>query len=230
MELIPASAEALHELDQSTGHDHTGDVQHLAREIHEIVPSCVGVSITVDNGALTFTLVASSEMALRLDAAQRAVGGPSLEALQRRQEQVVDDVLDEDRWHSFARAAAASHVRSSLALPLTTDDRLTGSLTLYAADPHAFAGANPRLRALAGGPVGALVTNADLEFTSRDHAADAPRALDEGNLVNQAVGILMGVHGIGPEAATARLEEAAATGGLSLADAARAVLRATRRG
>ena len=229
MELIPASAEALHELDRTSHHDHTADVQRLAREIQEIVPSCVGVSITVDNGAMTFTLVASSDVALRLDAAQHAVGGPSLEALQRRQEQVVDDVLDEDRWHSFARAAAASHVRSSLALPLSTDDRLTGSLTVYAADPHAFAGTNPRLRALAGVPVGALVTNADLEFTSRDHADDAPRALDEGTLVNQAVGILMGTHGLDPGAATARLEEAAATGGVSVSDAARAVLRDNRR-
>ncbi len=224
MELIPASAEVLRELNLTSRFDLTVEIQQLAGEIEKIVPSCVGVSVTVAKDAMTFTLVASSEVAESLDATQYEAGGPCVEAVQLGDEQVVDDALSESRWQAYARAAAASNVRSSLALPLVNHDRLSGSLNIYAADPHAFAGTNPRLRQLVGSPAGALITNADLEFTTRDRADDAPRLLEESDVVNQAIGILVGTHQIDARQAEERLHEQADQAGLTLLETARGVL------
>ncbi len=224
MELIPASAEVLRELNRTSRHDLAAEIHRIAGEIEKIVPSCVGVSITMARDALTFTLVASSEVAERLDATQYEAGGPCVEAVEHGQEQMVDDVLSESRWHAYARAAAAANVRSSLALPLTNHGGLSGSLNIYAADPHAFAGTNAQLRELAGAPAGALITNADLEFTSRDRANDAPRLLKESDLINQAIGILIAAHRLDPGRAEARLQDVAAARGVSLSEVARAVV------
>lgn len=224
MELTPGSAEALHSLNQTSRVDLAEDMQRLAERVQELVPSCVGVSITIARGALTFTLVASSEVAAQLDATQYSTGGPCLDAAHGGEEQRFVDVLSEDRWQTYAQAAAAAHVRSSLALPLTTQDQLDGSLNIYAADPDAFSGTNDELRELAGAPAGALVTNADLGFTTRQRSDDAPRALKEGDLVNQAVGVLIAAHRIDAESAEARLQEMALRGGVSVPEAARTVL------
>lgn len=224
MELIPASAQVLDDLSRTARTDLTADILDLAAQIEAVVPSCVGVSITVARGALTFTLVASSEVAAQLDATQYVSGGPCVEAARGGQEQSVPEILDEGRWQSYARTAAASNVRSSLALPLTTHQELTGSLNIYAADPGAFNGDNARLRELAGAPAWALITNADLEFTSRDRADDAPRDLHYSDLINQAIGVLIGAHRIDPESAKERLQETAARAEVSLVEAARQVL------
>lgn len=224
MELIPASAEVLRELNRTSRHDLIAEVHRIAGEIEKTVPSCVGVSITIARDALTFTLVASSEVAERLDATQYEKGGPCVEAAEHGQEQVVDDVLSESRWHAYARAAAAANVRSSLALPLMNREGLGGSLNIYAADPHAFTGTNPKLRELAGGTVDALITNADLEFTSRDRADDAPRLLKESDVINQAIGMLIGAHGTDPERAKKRLHETAANTGVSVLEAAKEIV------
>lgn len=224
MELVPASAEVLRELNLTSRFDLVAEVQQLAAQVETIVPSCVGVSVTMAKDAMTFTLVASSEVAERLDATQYEAGGPCVAALRLHEEQMVDDVLSESRWQAYARTAAASNVRSSLALPLVNHDRLSGSLNIYAADPRAFTGADPRLRLLVGAPAGALITNADLEFTSRDRADDAPRLLGESDVVNQAIGMLVGTHGISSRQAEERLHERADQTGLTLVEAARGVL------
>ena len=75
-----------------------------------IIPECVGLSLTLYDEDLTFTLVASSlPLADAIDAMQYLDGGPCVQAVHDDAHRVeaVDELLDEDRWALFAQASAA---------------------------------------------------------------------------------------------------------------------------
>lgn len=209
MDLIPQSVEALRALSVGGEGDLETEIRSLADAVVAVVPSCVGMSITVAQGLLTFTLASTSDVAAQLDAVQYATDGPCVTAVTSGHLQSVGDVLDERRWQTYARSAAAAHVRSSLSLPLTREGQFWGAINLYAADPDAFTAHLEDLQALRGVQLARAVTNADLGFDTRQRAQDAPRILEENALVQQAIGHLMAQEGITAEAAEARLQDAA---------------------
>ncbi|MBB2924621.1 ANTAR domain-containing protein [Cellulomonas cellasea] len=224
MEPVPGTAEVLRALRESGAEDLEGALRDLADRIAEVVPSCVGVSLSVAHGGLTFTLASSSADVARLDAVQYLVGGPCIDTALEDVEIQLDDVLDENRWQRFAVAAAAAGVRSTLSLPLGVTGVGPGSINVYAADEHAFAGSREALRDVVGAGVDVAVTNADLPFRTRTAAAVAPRDLRALDLVEQAVGYLMASERIDAERARERLAEAAERAGVDLVAVARALI------
>lgn len=174
-----------------------------------LIPSCVGVSITVVVDGEPFTVTSTSrEMAL-LDASQYLGGGPCPEAALAQVRLGVDDVLDEGRWQLYAQAAGARGVASSLSLPLTASGRLPGAMNLYAGEPHAFAGKEEMLAEVFGLPADAFVTNADLSFLTRELARQLPERLEDKARVDRAVGLLSVLRGERPDQVRNRLREAA---------------------
>ena len=108
----------------------------LGRSAREVIPELVGLSLSLVEEALTFTLVAEAELS-RVDAMQYLDDGPCVAAVRegRVVPFTVDDVLNEDRWALFARASAAAGVRSSLSLPVIQDDVTVAGINLYASAP-----------------------------------------------------------------------------------------------
>jgi GAF domain-containing protein len=186
------------------------------------VPSCVGLSLCLVHEGLTFTLVATSEEAAVIDAAQYFDGGPCVEVASGGSPLDLDvrDLLDEDRWTAFALVSAAHGVGSTLSLPLEQNGQVVGGINLYAADPAAFRGKHEELAAQLGASAQAAVSNADLGFTTRALAAAAPTVMAERREVDLAVGRTAAREGIGIEAARHRLEDAAARAGVSMVAAA----------
>lgn len=190
-----------------------------------LLPSVVGVSITVVVGGDPFTVTATSDDASALDAMQYLAGGPCTDAATSADRVVVDDVLDEQRWLLYAHAAAATGVRSSLSLPLHgSGSTPLGALNLYASEPEAFRGREAQVAELFGAHVDELVTNADLSFRTREYARELPQRLDEHEQVNQAIGVLMGLHRWTEAAARERLDYAAGHARTSRANAARMIM------
>ncbi len=190
-----------------------------------LLPSVVGVSITVVVGGDPFTVTATSDATSALDATQYLDGGPCTDAAEELDRIVVDDLLDEQRWLLFARAAAANGVRSSLSLPLRGGgDVPFGALNLYASEPAAFQGKQAQIAELFGARVDELVMNADLSFMTREFARELPQRLDEHEQVNQAIGVLMGLHGWTEAEARERLDYAANHAHTSRASVARMVM------
>ncbi|KGM02607.1 hypothetical protein Q760_12430 [Cellulomonas cellasea DSM 20118] len=214
----------LRALRESGAGDIESALRELADRVAEVVPSCVGVSLSVAHGGLTFTLASSSTDAARLDAVQYLVGGPCVGTASENVEIELGDLLDEDRWQRFAVSAAAAGVRSTLSLPLVVAGVGPGSVNLYAADEHAFVDAREALRDVVGAGVDVAVTNADLSFRTRDAAAAAPHNLRELDLVEQAVGYLMASERIDAEQARGRLAEAAERAGIDLVAVARTLV------
>ncbi|WP_258725918.1 GAF and ANTAR domain-containing protein [Cellulomonas sp. NS3] len=224
MEPVPETAQALRSLNETSERDLASMIDILADRVVAIVPSCVGLSISLVDSGLTFTLVATSEVVAALDAVQYVATGPCVESAASRDEIQLDDVLDERRWQHFARAAAAQGVRSTLSLPLVTRGEIAGAVNLYAADPRAFVGMEAELRQVVGGGRDLGVSNADLPFRTRDVARAATRTLDELDVVEQAVGFVMAEQRIGADEARRRLTDAAERAGVDVPSAARALM------
>lgn len=224
MEPLPETVAVLRALDETSERSLLGMVRSLSDSVVAVVPSCVGMSISLIGTGLTFTLAATTEQVAALDAVQYLASGPCVASAETGDEIQLEDVLDEDRWQHFARSAAAHGVRSTLSLPLVTGAGVTGAVNLYAADPRAFVGREAELRRVVGGGDGLGVANADLGFRTRDDARNATRSLDDLDVVEQAVGFVMAEQRVGAEEARRRITDAADRAGVDVPSAARALM------
>lgn len=213
--------------------DDTLDVLDVLRAVSELavleLPSCVGVSITVMAAGEPVTVTATSPDIGSVDAAQYLCDGPGVEVARTGEPLAVPDVLDvldEERWHAFARTAAARGIRSSLSVPLRRDDlSVMGALNLYASDPAAFRDHGDLLVAIFGQHVEGAVRNADLSFTTRDAARGLPQQLADRAKLDQAVEILVSDLRCSASEARERIESAAVRAGISVPATAEVVIQ-----
>jgi GAF domain-containing protein len=227
MEPIPETFEALEEFGAYLyDEDLLTELGRMGARVQEIVPDCVGLSLAYREHGVTFTLVATDAVTGALDALQYVDDGPCVTAVDEARPVTFSegDVLDERRWHLFALGTAAAAVASSLTLPIVVGGAVAGSVNLYASSPDAFDGRHQQVaRVLGAWPDGAIA-NADLGFTTRRAAEDAPRQLFEESRIQVAVGILASSQHLSPPAARDRLREAARRAGVSEAAVARLVI------
>src|SRR4051812_21154786 len=132
MEPVPESARLFDQL----SHVNHGleSVADLGGHVQELVPSCVGLSLTLVAEGITVTLVSSSSQIAGLDALQYLDGGPCEQAvtdgeLQQRRR---TDVVEEGRWQLFARGESMFGIASTLSLPIR-DNGTAACVNLYAA-------------------------------------------------------------------------------------------------
>ncbi len=191
--------------------DLSGKLDAIAAVATGLVPSCNGVSVTLVLEGDPFTITATDPSARGVDAAQYLDGGPCVYAAEHGERLEVHDVLDEEQWQLFQQASAAAGIRASLSLPLRDDEgRLAGALNLYAAEPDAFRERAAMLAEIFETPVQELVTNADLQFRTRDWARELPERVRAKAELETAVGILMAQRGWDARHARDRLRTAAA--------------------
>ena len=193
MEPIPQTLEALHELDVSLDEEallaRLCSTADLAREA---VPGLVGVSMASRDQGVTFTLVATAEEIAVLDAVQYVASGPCVDAVDLGHGITTSagGLLDEARWSEFARASAAAGIHSTLTLPVVDEGVVVGSVNFYGRDEDTFVDRHDALADIFGAWAPGAVANADLSFTTRADAEQAPRRLRQAALVDTATGIL----------------------------------------
>lgn len=206
MEPIPPTRETLEKLVAQGDTMLPATLLRMSRRAKEIVPECVGLSLALINEGLTFTLAATSEVVAGLDAVQYVDGGPCVQGA--HEDATIDvtpeeELLGEYRWLLYAQASAAAGVRSNLTMPiLGTDGHVIGTVNLYAATPGAFVGHHDELAEALHASAAEAVTNADLSFSTRLAAVEAPQRLEEQYEVNITLGII--AEGQGVDIATAR--------------------------
>jgi GAF domain-containing protein len=216
MEPIPETQAALDRLSNEQDDDVRAQISRLAERARELVPSLAGLSLTQISEGVTLTYVASPSSAGTLDALQYVGGGPCEEAISRGGHVVVDhtQLLDEGRWQLFAQASAAAGVRSTLSLPIFSGSTVTGGVNLYGSRNDSFAGHHEELAELFGAWAEGAISNADLSFSSRLEALEAPGRIDDANTVSTAVGMLSETHQISTREAEDNLRQAAARAGV----------------
>ena len=226
MEPIPETRETLEQLLAQGDTTLPTTLLRMGRRAAGIVPECVGLSLALIEHELTLTLAATSEVVAGLDAVQYVDGGPCV--LGAHEESTIDvapeELLGEDRWQMYARASAAAGVRSSLTLPiLDTGGSVIGTVNLYAATPEAFVGHHDELADALQASAASAVTNADLSFSTRLAAVEAPQRLSEQYEVDIALGMIAGSQDVDIATARERLRQAAARANISERQAARAI-------
>jgi GAF domain-containing protein len=126
-----------------------------------------------------------------IDALQHETGeGPGLHAVNQRLISYADDVTDDPRWPRFGPQAAASGIRSVLALPLSTNFSL-GSLNLYARYPAAFGVVDRAKGVILASLAGLALSAARTHENEESRAGNLNDALATRELIGQAQGILM---------------------------------------
>lgn len=113
----------------------------------------------------------------------------------------MDDIAEEGRWPTFSEAAARAGFGSCLMLPLRTDRRPAGAVSLYGQDRNAFQGASHDLAVLFAAQGGTAVHNAAMYRACRQMVDDLHTALGSRAVIEQAKGMLRAKFGICPEEA-----------------------------
>jgi GAF domain-containing protein len=234
VEPIPETSEAIDEFGPfDLGEDDLlAQLKDQARQVQDLVPDCVGISLASLEHGVSFTLVASSADIAALDGVQYLDGGPCVEGVkvERVLEYRDEELLGEAGWQLFAQATSAAGVASTLTLPIVVDGQVAGSVNLYAASPHAFAEKHEAIAAIFSAWAPGAVANADLSFSSRGVAEQAPRLLYEELRIHVALGVLVAEQNIGIEMARERLRDAAQRAGTTEAAIAEALIAGTTRG
>lgn len=204
IEVTRELAEQIADTARLLDHDDESDptLRRLTRMAVELVPGGTAAAMTVEGEGKALTFAASDPRIDELHELQFEAGdGPAVEALRGNAPCQVDDIAEEGRWPAFRRAAARAGFGSCLMLPLRTDRRPAGAVSLYGREPNAFRGASHDLAVLFAAQGGTAVHNAALYQACRDMVDNLHTALGSRAVIEQAKGILHADLGVAPEQA-----------------------------
>ena len=231
MEPIPHTLEALHELDAVLDEeDLLARLRSTADLARRVAPGLVGISIASRDQGVTFTLVATDEEIAVLDAVQYVATGPCVDAVDLGHgiTSSAGGLLDEERWSDFARASAAAGIHSTLTLPVVDGGVVVGSVNFYGRDEDTFVDRHEALADIFGAWAPGAVADADLSFTTRTAAEQAPDQLRQSAVVDTATGITAAQRGISVADARAQLDDAARRAGVPVETLAAVVVEVHR--
>lgn len=117
--------------------------------------------------------------------------GPTVQAVRERTPALLQDVADDPRWPGFSRGALVrTPIRSVLSFPMHGAHDAACALTLYGAEPHAFAGDAVYIASVAAGSIETALAG----LAQRLRARNLHQALMSNRRIGVAVGILMAAH------------------------------------
>ena len=228
VEPIPETLQALDELEAHVDDEALGaGLVAVADNARRVAPGLVGVSIASREHEVTFTLVATDEEIATLDAVQYVSSGPCVDAIDLGHGIATSPggLLGEARWRDFARASAAAGVHSTLTLPVVeSDGDVVATVNLYGRTADTFEGRHQQLADAFGAWAPGAITNADLSFSTRRTAQEAPDRLREAAVVDAATGMIAAQRDIPVAEARLQLEDAALRAGIPVARLARDVV------
>ncbi|MFC4947989.1 GAF and ANTAR domain-containing protein [Pseudonocardia sp. GCM10023141] len=167
----------------------------------------------------------TDEFAQRMDAAQYAVDdGPCLHAMRHGVTVLVDDIASDEQWPAFSARGRKEGAGASLSVPLVVLGTSVGALNLYSRKPFGLTVEDQaRAAQFAHQAAGAVALGLQLaERENREQHLEV--ALRSRTIIDQAIGVLMGQAGIGPDEAFGILRIRSQHTNVKLRDVAAAVL------
>ncbi|OLT34611.1 hypothetical protein BJF84_17580 [Rhodococcus sp. CUA-806] len=161
-------------------------LQSITDSAMTLIPGTTDASVTLVIERRTVeSRAATSDTAREIDHIQnRLREGPCLDAVWEHHTVQISDTDREDRWPSFAPAAAAAGVRSMLCFQLYTHGDNLGALNLYSDTYGAFDDDAVQ--------VGTLVaTHGAIALIAAEHEDQMQSALATRDVIGQAKGIIM---------------------------------------
>ncbi len=152
---------------------------------------CDLAGVTLVRDGATITAVFTDPEAPEIDAAQYESGrGPCLDAYRDGSILRIDDATSETRWPEFTEMAVRHGVRSTLSLPLRTDNGTIGALNLYSFTPRAFED-NEQMATVFVAHAAAALSNSQAYWSARVLSEQLQEAMSSRAVIEQAKGVLM---------------------------------------
>jgi transcriptional regulator with GAF, ATPase, and Fis domain len=215
LERLDATVEAIHRLREiSASEEPLGDVLgRVAATAAHAIPDADAATVTVLTGGKPQTLAWTDKRLVRIEEQQYAADrGPGLDAARshRPVRAVVGDRREE--WPEFASAAERAGIHAYLSAPLLVDgpdgtEELVGSLNVYSLSAEAFDPFDEGLLRLYTAVAAWAIHNSRLWQQSREKIVQLETALTSRADIDQAMGIVMALHGCTADEAFARLAE-----------------------
>lgn len=207
-----------------------GVLTRVAELARHTVPGAEQVSVTLIRDGRARTVGATDPVALAMDERQYERGaGPCLDASAWQRTVHVPDVATDNRWPDWAVYARFCGMRSSLAVGLTLEDPVRGSLNLYAAEPHAFDDEAVQLAETFASYAAVALANAHLYHATRTFAEHLHAAMESRAVIEQAKGIILSQRACTPDEAFAILAKASQRSNRKVRDMAAALVEQAAR-
>lgn len=203
-------------------------LEAVAEILERTVPGCDAVSIALVIGGGVSTVAASDQLAIEADLVQYAFNqGPCISAARQRSTVRIELVAADERFAHFAPGAVELGVESVLSLPLLQGGEVVGSINLYSCHRDAFDTdeITATLRPISE-YAAELIARSPVYGEARQLAEEVIDLTAAGDVVAQATGILRVWESTTVEAASRALDERARRLGVSVVEAARAVVAA----
>lgn len=190
----------------------------LSGQVSLLIPTCIGISLSLHREGITLTVVAPTPEAALHDALGFLMGAGSQNGAPP--DKVIEAEQDQpgERWPWFAETAAREGARSTLSLPVLRAGDPVAGFTLYASSPGAFDGRHDRLAEILGAQADQALVDADLAFTSKVRAREATARLRSQARLTVAAGAIARRRSLSHDQAEQMLRTAAARGAARLED------------
>jgi GAF domain-containing protein len=176
-------------------------LQRVADVAVDQLDGCDMAGVTLVRNDTPMTAVFTEPEAPEIDRAQYETGrGPCVDAYRTGEILRIDDTLTDDRWPEFARAAAEHGVRSTLSLPLHTEQAILGALNLYSRQTSAFDG-NDQVVSVFVAHAATSLANSHAYRAAQTLSEQLQEALESRAVIEQAKGVLIAEHRCDPDAA-----------------------------
>jgi hypothetical protein len=209
--------------------------EQTVSDLFDVIVNVALLAVTGVNGASVSVLIgdrpwfgttnASSAKVRAIDEAQyERTEGPSIEAILMSQEVGVG--VPTSRWPQFSEQAVLAGMLSVWSLPLTFAERTTGALNLYSAAGQPWSSTTARAARRLGGQAAIVLANA-VRLASAELANHHHRhhALEDGDVIGQAIGTLTAPHAITADQALDILRRVSQHSGRKLQEIASEVVR-----
>ncbi|MCA1006924.1 GAF and ANTAR domain-containing protein [Rhodococcus hoagii] len=162
-----------------------------------IVPGAEMAGVTLLSDESAETVAATHPCVRHMDAAQYTNdSGPCLTAAREGRSIVADGDQVRSTWPDLEESAAELGIKSFIALPLVLSDRVQGSFNLYSSDPRGFQSLDEALVEVFTTAAVTALQQAERHRRALNSIRNLQAALTSRADIDQAIGIVMALHGI----------------------------------
>ena len=188
----------------------------------------VGISVTDPDGLLRYT-TATNELVAEIEQVQEAAQrGPCYEAFKIHRPVLVSDIDERPDWGEFRDAASRLGLRAVAGVPMSVRRDVLGAVNLYEREQRTWTPEDIEIAGLFSDMAAGYLVHTALE-QSRALAEQLQTALDTRVVIEQAKGVLASEWGVGVDEAFTTLRTHVRRQGLTLHDAAVAVVNGSFR-